>query len=233
MMTPLRIFIGYDPRESVAWHVLAQSIMLRASQPVTIMPLIQSQLRAIGLYTRERDKYESTEFSFTRFLVPYLSGYGGLSLFLDCDMVCCGDIYQLVKLARKDRFRAVYCVQHPDYVPSTKLKFLHQVQTSYPRKNWSSVMLFRNKYCTALTPAYVNTATGKDLHRMVWAGADDNIGVLPPEWNHLVGEQGTRDDGRLYHYTLGTPCFPEYAACDHADKWLSELEQLLTPLARP
>lgn len=229
---PLRIFIGWDPHETTAYHVLSHSIMRHASGPVSITPLIQSQLRSAGLYTRERGKTESTEFSLTRFLVPHLSDFGGFSLFMDCDMLCQGDVYELIKIAKKDELRALWCVQH-DYTPKTTSKFLHQPQTVYPRKNWSSLMLFRNKFCERLTPSYVNTASGLDLHRMAWAGQDQSIGSLPVEWNHLVGEYDPKPDAKMLHYTLGGPWFRDYQFCDQAQAWFDELALAMPSLNVP
>jgi len=231
MAKPLQVFIGYDSHETIAYHVLAHSIMRHASGPVSITPLIQSQLRDAGLYLRERGQTESTEFSMTRFLVPHLSGYGDYAMFFDCDMLCQGDVYELLKIARLDELRAVWCVKH-DYIPKTTTKFLGQVQTAYPRKNWSSVMLFRNKFCNKLTPAYVNSTSGLDLHRMAWAGQDENIGSLPVEWNWLVGEYEPNPEAKLLYYTLGTPCFADYTACDHSDLWWSEYERVMLPVKR-
>lgn len=222
-MRPLNVFIGWDPAETIAYHVLCNSIMRHASGPVSITPLVQSSLRQAGLYTRERGKTESTEFSLTRFLVPYMSGYGDYSIFMDCDMLCQGDVYELVKIAKKDELRAVWCVKH-DYTPSSTLKMQSQTQTVYPRKNWSSVMVFRNKYCDKLTPAYVNTASGLDLHRLAWAGVDQNIGDLPLEWNWLVGEYAPNAEAKLLHYTIGGPWFWDYRNTTHCDLWFNELD---------
>ena len=222
-MRPLNVFIGWDPAETIAYHVLCNSIMRHASGPVSITPLVQASLRQAGLYTRERGKTESTEFSLTRFLVPYLSGYGDYSIFLDCDMLCQGDIYELVKIAKADELRAVWCAKH-SYTPSSTLKMQAQTQTVYPRKNWSSVMVFRNKFCDKLTPAYVNTASGLDLHRMAWAGVDQNIGELPLDWNHLVGEYAPNADAKLLHYTIGGPWFWDYRNTEHCDLWFKELD---------
>ena len=223
-MRPLNVFVGYDPHETIAYHVLCHSIMRHASGPVSITPLVQSSLRQAGLYTRERGKTESTEFSLTRFLVPYLSGYGDYSIFMDCDMLCQGDVYELVKIAKADELRAVWVAKH-SYTPSSTLKMQAQEQTVYPRKNWSSVMVFRNKFCDRLTPAYVNTASGLDLHRMTWAGVDQNIGDLPLEWNYLVGESNQSElTPKLIHYTLGGPWFWDYRNTAYCDIWFKELD---------
>jgi len=121
----------------------------------------------------------------------------------------------------------VRCVQH-DYTPRTTTKFLGQAQTVYPRKNWSSLMVFHNAYCTTLTPEYVNTATGLDLHRMNWA---DGIGNIDTTWNWLVGEQVPNPDAKCLHYTLGTPCFLDYASCEQSQVWWDEYARMRSPLA--
>ena len=176
----IRVFIGYDPREAIAFSVLAHSIHLRATEPVSIAPLMLSQLN--GVFTRKRDPLQSTDFSFTRFLTPYLSNYEGWSLFMDCDMIMLQDVAELWRL-RDDRY-AVMCVKH-NHVPKEKQKFLGEKQSKYEKKNWSSVMLFNNPKCRALTPDYVNTATGLELHQFKWLESEDLIGDLPPAWNHL------------------------------------------------
>ena len=218
----MRVYIGYDSRESVAFYTLAHSILRRSSVPVSIAPLMQSQLK--GLYTRARGPTESTQFSLTRFLVPALSEFRGWSLFMDCDMLCRVDIAGLQPHIDRQRDKAVLVCQH-DYVPKTERKFLNQVQTKYPRKNWSSVMIFNNEHCRALTPDYVNSAPGLELHRFKWLD-DGLIGSLPLEWNWLVGEYPYRADARIVHFTLGGPYFEEYRGCDYADEWFSELESM-------
>ena len=218
----LDIFIGYDPRESVAYHALAHSILRRSSVPVSIAPLVQSQLK--GIYRRPRGPTESTEFSLTRFLVPALSEYRGWSVFMDCDMLCRVDIAGLQKEMERQPDKAVLVCQH-DYVPKTERKFLDQVQTRYTRKNWSSLMLFNNERCRALTPDYVNSASGLDLHRFAWV-EDRLIGDLPLEWNWLVGEYAFNPAAKIAHYTLGGPYFEEYRSCDYADEWFAERRQM-------
>ena len=218
----LRIFIGYDPLEAVAFHTLSHSILRRASVPVSIAPVMQSQLR--GLYTRPRGPTESTEFSLTRFLVPALSEFRGWSVFMDCDMLCRVDIAGLQDEIERQRDKAVLVCKH-DYVPRTERKFLDQVQTKYPRKNWSSLMVLNNERCSALTVEYVNTASGLDLHRFRWV-EDAAIGNLPLEWNWLVGEYERSASAKILHYTLGGPYFDAYRDCDYADEWFAEFESL-------
>ena len=225
--TPLKVFIGYDPREAVAYNVLAHSIGARASMPVSVAPLMLSQLG--GVFTRPREALQSTDFSFTRFLTPYLAGFEGWALFTDCDMIVREDIANLWAL-RDDRY-AVMCIKH-DHVPEEDTKFLAQTQTKYAYKNWSSVMLFNCAKCTALTPDYVNTATGLQLHQFKWLDVDHLIGELPSKWNHLVGFDAPRDDAALVHYTIGGPYFEEYVDCEYADEWFAERDDMLYCMQR-
>lgn len=213
-----RIFIGYDPKETVAYHTLAHSILRHASIPVSIAPVMQSQLK--GLYTRPRGATESTEFSLTRFLVPALSEYRGWSMFMDCDMLCRADVADLAAFTERADDKAVLVCKH-DYTPGPERKFLNQVQTVYPRKNWSSVMLFNNARCGALSADYVNRATGLDLQRFVWMD-DALIGDLPLEWNWLVGEYAHNPAAKIVHFTIGGPYFDEYRGCDYAAEWFEE-----------
>lgn len=219
---PLRIFIGYDSKEPIAYHVLAHSILRRTTIPVTIAPVALGHLG--GIYTRERGPLESTEFSLSRFLVPYLSGYRGFSVFMDCDMLCQVDIGQLLVEIMRNRGKGLWVCQH-EYVPKSDRKFLDQIQTAYPRKNWSSFMVFNNEACQALTPRYVNTATGLELHRFAWL-PDEKLGSLPLAWNWLVGEYDVNPGAYVLHYTLGGPWFEATRDCDHAKEWLAELEHM-------
>ena len=206
----------------MAYSVLAHSIRVRASEPVSIAPLKLSELKTV--LTRERHPLQSTDFSFSRFLTPYLSDHTGWSVFMDCDMLMRRDIAELWSLC--DNRYAVMVDQH-DHVPEESTKFLGEPQTSYEKKNWSSVMLFNNALCHALTPEYVNQASGLDLHQFAWLENDDLIGALPHEWNHLVGYDPPRPDAALVHFTLGGPYFPEHADCEFADDWRVEQEAMI------
>lgn len=217
-----RVFVGYDSKEVVAYHVLAQSIIDKSSIPVVFHPIVLSNLE--GLFTRERNPLQSTEFSFSRFLVPYLSDYQGWSLFADCDMLMRADIAELWDLC-DDRY-AVMCVKH-DYQPKVETKFLGQVQTKYEKKNWSSVMLFNNAKCRALTPEFVNSATGLQLHQFKWLDSDEQIGSLPVEWNYLVNEYPYKPEAKLVHFTDGGPYFDEYKNDDYSDEWFASRDRIL------
>jgi lipopolysaccharide biosynthesis glycosyltransferase len=212
----MRIFIGYDPAETVAYHVLCHSILRHSSKPVSFTPINK---RNIPEFTRGIED-GSTEFSFSRFLTPYLAGYQGDALFMDCDMLVTDDIHKILEY--KEPGKDVYVVKH-DYTPKTEKKFLGNKQHAYPKKNWSSVMLFE---CSSwpikkLTPEVVNTATGKYLHQFEWT-TEERIGELPKEWNHLVGEYDPNPNAKIVHYTLGTPCFNEYRKQEWASEWFKE-----------
>ena len=218
----IKVFIGYDSREAAAYSVLAHSIHARASVPVAVVPVILSELK--GVLTRERHPLQSTDFSFSRFLTPFLSDYQGWSIFMDCDMLVLDDIEKLYAL-RDERY-AVMVVKH-DHVPKETRKFLDQPQTAYQKKNWSSVMLFNNAQCRALTPDYVNTASGLELHQFKWLANDELIGEIPARWNHLVGYNAPNRDVSLVHYTLGGPYFQEYRDCEYADEWRAARQDML------
>ena len=223
----IRVFIGYDAREDVAFSVLEHSIRARASEPVSVTGLVLSQLKPF--FSRDVHPLQSTEFSFSRFLVPHLSDFEGWSLFTDCDMLVLDDIARLWAL-RDDRF-AVMVVKH-DHRPRESVKFLGAPQTAYDKKNWSSVMLFNNARCRSLSTQYVSAASGLDLHQFKWLGDDALIGSLPHRWNHLVGYDEPSDDVSLVHYTIGGPYFQEYADCEHAAAWFAEREAMLYAVAR-
>lgn len=220
----IRIFIGYDPREAVAFNVLSHSIQVRSSQPVAITPINLSQLKA--QMWRGRAGLQSTEFSFSRFLTPYLCNYDGWAIFMDCDMLVLDDIAKLWEF-RDDKF-TVQCVKH-NHVPKEKTKFLNQPQTVYEKKNWSSVMLLNCNKCAILTPEYVNTASGLELHCFRWLSDENQIGAIPHSWNHLVDYDPAKPIKEIsnLHYTSGGPYYKEYSNCGYADVWKRERECML------
>jgi len=215
-MKPIPVFIGYDPREAIAFHTCVNSIVRHASQPVSIIPLA---LNNFGDYT-ETHTDGSNQFIYSRFLVPHLMSYSGHAIFMDGDMIVRGDIAELwaMRLLDKD----VQVVKH-DYKTRMTTKYLGSKNEDYPRKNWSSVMIFNcSNYPTRkLTPEYIQKSTGAHLHRFQWT-SDDRVGTLPPEWNWLPDEYGANPDAKLLHYTLGTPCFHEFATTPMADEWHRE-----------
>ena len=221
MTEPIDIYIGYDAKEIVAYHALCQSIIDKSSVPIRFTPICLRNIA--GIFNRERSAIQSTEFSFSRFLVPYLSKYQGWSLFLDCDMLARHDFAELFSL-RNETYSVMVC-KH-DYVPKNSVKFLGHVQTRYEKKNWSSVMLFNNARCKKLTANYVNTATGLELHQFKWLDDENEIGALPLEWNWLVGEYPFHDTAKLVHFTRGGPYFDSYKDCDFASEWFSRVKQM-------
>ncbi|KAL5198016.1 hypothetical protein ABZP36_001528 [Zizania latifolia] len=226
---PFRVFVGYDSREDIAYRVCRRSLTRHSSMPLEVIPIVQEELRSAGLYWRERGPTESTEFSFTRFLAPYLAGYRGWALFVDCDFLFVADVAELARMA--DPRRAVLCVHH-DYTPKAATKMDGAVQTVYPRKNWSSMMLLNcghPKNVAALTPETVSTQSGAYLHRFMWLD-DADVGEVPFVWNFLVGHNrvdpadpaGTAP--RAIHYTSGGPWFELYRDCEFAELWVQERE---------
>lgn len=215
--TSHKVFIGYDSRESIAYDVCSYSIQKHATIPVTIIPIKQDELRQQGVYTRTSTLMESTQFSFTRFLVPYITNYTGKAIYCDCDFLFTCDIAELFQLY--DNRYAVQVVKHA-YVPKNVIKMDNVVQTAYNRKNWSSLMLFN---CTHpairhLTPDLVNTSSGLYLHQLQWL-ADSEIGPLDIKWNYLVGVYDHIDNPYALHYTNGGPWFTNYKNCDYAMLW--------------
>ena len=220
-VSPIRIFIGWDQRENVAYHVLCNSIMKRSTVPVSITPLVLSSLRD---YKRPRDPKQSNDFSFTRFMVPYLCGYSGQAIFMDCDMICMTDISRVFD--EIDHYSSVSVVKH-DYTPKNQIKFLGQPQLPYEKKNWSSFMVFNcsHFHTKKLTPDYINTAPALDLHQLKWT-EEDSIGELSKEWNWLAGEYPEKKDVNIIHYTVGGPYFNEYRGTDYAREWYEEYQDM-------
>ena len=223
-----KVFVGYDPREDIAYQVCKHSIS-RRNKEVLVRPLVQKELREAGWYTRPIDPLSSTEFTFTRFLIPELCDYKGWALFMDCDMILLTDIQELFDQA--DEKYAVMCVHH-DYTPREGFKMDGQKQSIYPRKNWSSVMLFNCGHPSnkQINSSVVNNTeiTGKYLHRFSWL-QDSEIGQLSHEWNWLTDWYKEPEDGKpkLLHYTEGGPWFENYRDCDYHKEWKIELADMM------
>lgn len=221
----IKVFIGFDKVESIAWHTMVSSIMRRSSRPVAIVPVNLANFK--GFFNRERDPKQSNEFSFSRFLVPYLCDYQGYGIFFDCDMMLRTDITEVFSAVEQDPGKAVYVVKH-SYEPRDGIKFLNTVQYKYPRKNWSSVMLWNCGHDAnrVLTPEYVETASGIDLHRFQWL-KDDQLGELDVRWNWLVGEYDQPPaDVKNVHWTIGGPYFIEYQNVDFSAEWFREAARM-------
>lgn len=221
----MNIFIGWDSREIDAYNVTEFSIRRHASGPVNIQPIKKEPLIEGGVYTREQPEAGSVEFTYTRFLTPYLSGYHGWSLFVDCDFLFTRDVAELFALC-DDRY-AVMCVKH-DYTPRNIVKMDGQKQVAYPRKNWSSCVLWNCSHPVnrVLTPELVSAESGAFLHRFQWMD-DDLIGEIPLEWNWLEGEYDKPEEvPAIIHYTQGGPWFDNQQDVDYADLWLEEFKML-------
>jgi hypothetical protein len=227
MNLPFRVYIGWDRREPEAYDVAAFSLRRRASVPVEIQPIKLHDMQERNLYRRGTDPLASTEFTYSRFLTPALADYRGWALFCDCDFLWLGDIAGL--LTYTATAKAVYCVQH-DYRPKETTKMDGAVQSSYPRKNWSSLMLFNCEHPAVrrLTPEIVNQESGAYLHRMQWV-PDDEIGALPTEWNWLEGwnEKPAQGTPKAVHFTRGGPWFDNWRNVDYGNLWLAERDDML------
>jgi len=212
----INIFIGYDHRESIAYHVCANSIIRHSSKPVSFTPLALQNMQDY----QETHTDGSNQFIYSRFLVPHLMEYNGWAIFMDGDMLVRDDIEKLWSL--RDDTKAVMVVKH-DYKTKMTEKYLGAKNENYPRKNWSSVILWNcgHPANTVVTPEFIETATGAQLHRFTWL-ADELVGELPKVWNWLPDEFGANQDAKLLHYTLGTPSFHDFATTPMGDEWHRE-----------
>ena len=213
MNNSIKLIIGFDQRESIAYHTFTQSILEKCSVPVMFIPLAMNTLK--GYKERHTDK--SNDFIYSRFLTPYLCNFKGWAIFADGDMICQTDIKELWDL--RDESKALQVVKH-DYKTKAKKKYLGNINEDYPKKNWSSLILWNCSYPKhkILTPEFIASQTGKYLHRFSWLD-ENEIGELPKEWNWLAIEYPENKNAKLIHYTLGTPCFKEYKESDMADIW--------------
>ena len=217
---PLRVYVGWDSREDIAYQVCKRSILDTATVPVEIIPLRLDKLRSSGWYTREQDVLGSTEFTFSRFMVPYLTDYKGWALFIDCDFIFKKDVAHLFEL--KDDKYAVMCAHH-DYTPKEGSKMDGQAQLPYPRKNWSSMVLWNCEHPSnkKVDLRLINDkkTSGAFLHRFSWL-ADKEVGAITHQWNWLVGWYKEPQDGTPWalHYTEGGPWFEGFENYTHSQE---------------
>jgi len=216
------IVVGFDAREAIAYHTFCQSVLEKSSEPVSFMPLAPNTLRGY----QEMHSDGSNAFIYSRFLTPFLRDYQGWAIFADGDMICCDDIAKL--WAQRDETKALLVVKH-DYKTKAKGKYLGNKNEDYPRKNWSSLMLWNCSHPKhrILDPEFVMHATGAQLHRFTWLD-DSDIGSLEAGWNWLTTEYPDNADAHLLHYTLGTPCFIDYRNCDMADVWHEHFQRTVS-----
>ena len=216
----IRIVIGFDQREAVAYHTFCQSILERASAPVSFTPLVLGSLKGFS----ETHTDGSNAFIYSRFLTPWLMDFNGWAIFADGDMICLDDIAKLWAL--RDETKAVQVVQH-NYQTKALDKYLGNKNENYPRKNWSSLILWNCAHPKhkLLTPEFVMKQTGAFLHRFTWL-EDAEVGALPKEWNWLTTEYEDNYQASLLHYTLGTPCFADYKNAEMSDVWHAAHERI-------
>lgn len=213
MINKVKIIVGFDQLESVAYHTFCQSILDTSTIPVEFLPLAKNTLKGY----KENHTDGSNEFIYSRFLSPYLCDYQGWAIFADGDMICKTDIKELWEL--KDNTKAVQLVKH-DYKTKYPKKYLGNKNEDYPRKNWSSLILWNCGHIanSVLTPEFVESSPGSFLHRFSWL-SDDLIGEISPEWNWLALEYPDNSRVNIIHYTVGTPCFKEYADSPMSEDW--------------
>jgi lipopolysaccharide biosynthesis glycosyltransferase len=216
----VKIYIGFDQREAVAYHTFVQSLIENASIPLDITPLAVRNLK--GYEEKHEDK--SNDFVYSRFLTPFLNDFKGWAIFADGDMICQADIKELLDL--RDDSKALQVVKH-DYKTKAYQKYLGNINQDYPRKNWSSVILWNCAHPKhkILTPDFIANQPGKYLHRFSWL-EDSEIGELPKEWNWLATEYPNNEQANIIHYTLGTPCFKDYRNTEMSDIWLKKHDRL-------
>ena len=227
-MNKLSCFIGYDSKEDIAYRVCKYSLKKRSSLKTNIISLKLDELVAKNYYYRSIDPLASTQFTYSRFLVPALMNFKGWALFCDCDFIFLSDVADLIK--NVDESKAVYCVQH-DYTPKEKHKMDGQKQTIYPRKNWSSFIVYNCSHPSnkKLNVDLVNKETGAFLHQFKWL-KDSEIGSLDERWNWLEGWTSNHNSNYPYavHYTRGGPWFQEWQDVEFANEWIKERDEYLS-----
>lgn len=212
----IKIHVGYDPNQEEAYSICVDSIY-QHSDNAEVSKLYSKNIPS---YKRKFDEPKSTDFTFTRFLVPYLDDYQGVSIFCDCDFLFLHDVKELVEYVKCDPSKAVWVVKHPQYIPNSNTKMDDKPQHSMYRKNWASLMVFNNSHpaIKKLTPNFVNRARpGSMLHQFSWM-SDDEIGSLPMEWNCL-DEYYHLENPKAIHYTDGGPWFPEKDDTRYSRLW--------------
>ena len=223
-MSDVKVFIGYDQREHIAAEICKYSIIKRSNIKHKHITFLKSE--DIKEFTRIREPNQSTDFTYTRFMVPYLSGFKGYSIFCDCDFLFLDDIEEVIR--RVNPKVAVSVVKHPKYIPNSQQKMNGIEQHAMDRKNWDSLIVFNNSnpYTTILTPEYVNTLMpGRKLHTFDWL-PDGQIGSLSLDWNELDGYYEL-DNPRAIHYTDGGPWFKDYKQTYYSKFWWDEYNEYI------
>jgi hypothetical protein len=218
----VKVYIGYDEREDIAASVCKFSIERNSSK---VKPVF---LKSIDIpeFKRPREANQSTDFTYTRFMIPFMENYTGYSIFCDCDFLFLHDLQSLLR--NIDLAKAVSVVKHPAYIPKSQIKMDGIQQHIMPRKNWASLMVFNNSHpaCKNLTPDYVNTVNpGRKLHTLDWVN-DEDIGSISLEWNTLDGYYELNHP-KAIHYTDGGPWFPNYKNTFYSEEWWNYYEQFI------
>lgn len=226
-MKKLRVFVGWDSKEDIAYRVCAESLKMHSKIPLSINPIKQNEMRSKGYYWRPLDPLASTEFTLTRFLTPFIAHYKGWAIFMDCDFLWRKDISAVMDYAKKDL--AVLVVKH-EYKPEETIKMDGKMQLPYPRKNWSSFMLMNCQHDAIkwnLNLEKVNRETPAYLHRLSWAD-DSVVGELPVDYNYLEGWSTKKDcpDPAGVHFTRGGPWIDDYKDVEYAEEWNSVMKKV-------
>ena len=220
-------YVGYDSEEDIAYRVCKQSLIKNSSIDISVNSLKLYELITNKFYNRSIDPLASTEFTYSRFLVPALMNFNGWAVFCDCDFLFFEDVAKL--FTNLDDNKAIYCVQH-DYTPKEKHKMDGQQQTIYPRKNWSSFIIFNcsHKSNRKLTVELVNRESGSYLHQFKWL-QDSEIGALDERWNWLEGWTSQHNNSKPFavHYTRGGPWFNEWQDVEFAKEWINQRDEYL------
>tara|TARA_B100000900_G_C20528766_1_gene695389 strand:- start:99 stop:884 length:786 start_codon:yes stop_codon:yes gene_type:complete len=224
------VYIGYDEKEDTAYEVLKFSLERIATKPIRVVPIKKNLIERMGIYTRKSNmihgqQYDeidgkpfSTEFSFSRFLVPALNMYQGYALYMDCDMYIRADVNELFELC-ENSYYPLWCVKHK-YEPKKGIKMDGKEQQPYPRKNWSSLMMFNcsHEVNEKLTPEAVNTKSGRWLHTFQWLpDKEADIGTIPEEWNWLDNHSSEDIEAKNVHFTTGGPWFNKWGSSREKD----------------
>ena len=222
MIDKIKLVVGFDQREAIAYHTFIQSVVEKCTIPIEIIPLASNTL---SMY-EETHNDRSNDFIYSRFMTPFLNNFEGWAIFADGDMICNADFKELWD--KKDPSKAVMVAKH-NYLSRFSKKYLGNINQNYPRKNWSSLILWNCAHPKhkILTPDFISNQTGKFLHRFSWL-EDKDIGDLPKDWNWLAIEYPENKNAKLIHYTLGTPCFKEYWDSDMSDIWHANQKRVLS-----
>jgi hypothetical protein len=209
---PLNIYVGYDSNMNDLEGVCKLSILKSIEESLgggkwnnylEFKPEIKIlDIAKLPDYNREYAN-QSTEFTYSRFLIPYLENYEGFSLFVDNDFIFTKTPLSMFNYLSPDD--AVACIKYPHYEHDAT-KFDGEVNIDYPCKLWSSMMFFNNGHedCKKLTPEVVNTWTGKQLHQFEWT---DKISEIPQKYIFVEGYDNPEEkwDYTGIHYTRGGP----------------------------